>query len=83
MAYQFIPPTVSQGPLGLGRLFYRYKINRGVTVYRLDGTWYEQQFPEQTDLDASSVYYLGGHEYTVNLAEKTALETAGYTVSTV
>jgi hypothetical protein len=54
-----------------------------VTVYKIGSSWYEEEYPSQDDLDIADVVYLGGHEYTVTLAEKNALEAAGYTVSTV
>ena len=52
------------------------------SVFRIDGEWYEDRFPVQDDLDIADAIYLGGHEYQVTLAEKTALEAAGYTVIT-
>jgi hypothetical protein len=83
MAYLFTPPTVDQGPAGAHWLFYRYTLKRGITVYKIDNQWYEEQYPWQDDLDQASVVYLGGHEYYVSLAEKNALQADGYTVSTV
>jgi hypothetical protein len=68
--------------MGGGALFYRYTRKQGITVYKIDNQWYEEQYPWQDDLDAASVYYLGGHEHYVTLAEKTDLEDAGYEVIT-
>lgn len=82
MAYLFVPPVIDQGPMGGNWLFARYTRKQGITVYKIDNEWYEEQYPSQDDLDESSVYYLGGHEYYVTLAEKTDLEAAGYEVST-
>jgi hypothetical protein len=53
-----------------------------VTVYKVDNTWYEEEYPSQDDLDVASAVYLGGHEHYITLAEKTALEAGGYTVIT-
>ena len=83
MAYLFVPPTEDQGPAGGHWLFWRYNLKRGITVYKIDGQWYEEQYPSQDDLDIADVYYLGGHEYTVTEAEKNDLEDAGYEVFTV
>jgi hypothetical protein len=83
MAYLFAPPTVIQGPAGGHWLFWRYSLARGITVYKIGNTYYEEQYPSQDDLDEASVVYLGGHEHYVTAAQKTDLESAGYTVSTV
>jgi hypothetical protein len=82
MAYLFVPPTVIQGPAGGHWLFWRYSLARGITVYKIDGQWYEEQYPSQDDLDIADAYYLGGHEYEITLAEKNDLEAAGYDVIT-
>lgn len=83
MAYLFAPPVLEYGPAGGHWLFYRYTLKHGVTVYKVGNSWYEEEYPSQDDLDLASVVYLGGHEHYVTLTEKTALEAAGYTVSTV
>jgi hypothetical protein len=68
--------------MGGNHLFARYTRKQGVTVYRLDGEFYEDRFPAQDDLDQADLIYLGGHEYYVTLAEKNALQAVGYTVIT-
>ena len=83
MGYLFVPPVVNEGPMGGNWLFARYTRKQGVTVYRLDGEFYEDRFPTHDDLDLADLVYLGGHEYYVTLTEKNALQAAGYTVSTV
>ena len=83
MGYLFVPPVVEQGPMGGGWLFARYTRKQGITVYSIDGQWYEEQYPWADDLDAADAVYLGGHEYEVTEAEKIDLEAAGYEVSTV
>ena len=60
----FKTPTVEEGPAGGARLFYFYKIDRGITLVRnLDGD-YAQDYP---------VVYRGGYNYTVDDATKAAL----------
>lgn len=83
MSYLFVPPVVDEGPMGGNWLFARYTRKQGVTVYRIDGQWYEDRFPAQDDLDLADLIYLGGHEYYVTTAEKNALESVGYTVVTL
>jgi hypothetical protein len=83
MAYLFIPPVVEEGPMGGNWLFSRYTRKQGVTVYLLNGEWYEDRYPAQDELDLADKIYLGGHEYYVTLAEKNALQAIGYVVRTV
>jgi hypothetical protein len=82
MTYKFYPPTVEEGPAGGNWLFSRYTLTRGVTVYKIDGEWYEDRFPVNDDLLEAEVVYLGGHEYVVTEEEKNDLEAAGYEVVT-
>jgi hypothetical protein len=82
MGYLFVPPVVEEGPMGGNWLFARYTRKQGVTVFRIDGDWYEDRFPSQDDLVLADVVYLGGHEYPVTLAEKNDLEAVGYDVIT-
>lgn len=83
MPYLFVPPVVNEGPMGGNYLFARYTRKQGITVYRVDGQFYEDRFPAQDDLDQADLVYIGGHEYIVTNTEKTALESVGYTVSTI
>jgi len=83
MPYLFVTPTVNEGPMGGNYLFARYTRKQGVTVYRLDGEFYEDRFPAQDDLDQADLVYIGGHQYIVSADEKAALESVGYVVSTV
>ncbi len=80
MSYLFVPPVVDEGPMGGNWLFARYTRKQGVSVYRVDGEWYEDRFPSQDDLAFADPIYLGGHEYVVTEDEKDALESVGYEV---
>lgn len=82
MTYIFETPSVEEGPAGLGPLFSRYRLNRGVSVYRMNGEYYEMRYPTEDDIAGAEVFYLGGHNYEVDEDEKTRLEGAGYTVIT-
>jgi len=80
MSYLFVPPVEDEGPMGGNWLFARYTRKQGVTVYRLNGEFYEDRFPAQDDLIDADLIYLGGHEYVVTEDEKDALESMGYEV---
>lgn len=82
MAYFFEPPTIEEGPAGGHWLFARYTLSRGVSVFKLDGEYYEMQYPTTEDMELADIFYLGGHKYEVSASEKADLEAAGYTVST-
>lgn len=83
MSYLFVPPVVEEGPMGGNWLFARYTRKQGVSVYRIDGEWFEDRFPAQDELALADRVYLGGHEYPVTASEKAELEAVGYTVFTV
>jgi hypothetical protein len=83
MSYRFTTPTISEGPAGEGRLFSRYRLVRGVSVLKIDGVYYELRNPSSEEVQAAQAAYIGGYSYEVDLAEKTALEAAGYDVETV
>ena len=72
----FFPPTVSEGPAGWG-LFYRYKLDRGISVLKINGTYKKIRVPSTDQIDSVTEYYAGGHEYEVSEAIKTALLNAG------
>lgn len=82
MAYYFTPPTVNEGPAGANKLFYRYKLARGITVLKENGVYRQTRYPFTTELAQAEAAYVGGHKYEVSAAEKTSLEAAGYTVTT-
>lgn len=82
MAYIFNTPTVSEGPAAEGRLFSRFRLTRGVSVMKIDGTYYELRNPSSEDVAAAQKFYLGGIHHIVTAEEKADLEAAGYTVTT-
>jgi hypothetical protein len=83
MTYRFTTPTVSEGPLGEGRLFGRYRLKRGVSVIKVDGEYYELRNPSTEEIAEAEAFYLGGITYDVTAGEKASLEAAGYIVETV
>lgn len=72
----FFPPTVSEGPAGWG-LFYRYKLDRGISVLKINNKYYKIRVPSTDQIDSATEYYAGGHQYEVSEATKTALLNAG------
>lgn len=83
MSYLFVPPTIEEGPMGGNWLFARYKRTQGITVYRINNTFYEGRWLSQDNLAPASVVYMGGHEYIVNQQERDDLVAAGYTVEEI
>jgi hypothetical protein len=70
----FKTPTVEEGPAGGHRLFYFYKIDRGITIVRNDNGQYAQiRYPQDSDLLNYPVVYRGGYNYTVDDTTKASL----------
>ena len=80
MAYYFLPPTISEGPAGGGRLFIRFRLNRGITVMRTNGVWQEIRFPteDQTRAADPGFVFLGGRKHYLSDVQRTELINAGY-----
>lgn len=76
--YLFKPPTLREGPAGGHWLFYRYYLDRAVSVLKIDGQYYEIRTPSQDEIALASVVYTGGHEYEVSNEEAADLIAAGY-----
>jgi hypothetical protein len=71
--YIFTTPVVEEGPSGQHRLFYFYKLKRGLTITRT-GEYYEiGRWFNHDELEAADEYWLGGHEHEVTEATKDAL----------
>lgn len=61
--YLFTTPVVEEGPSGEHRLFYFFRLNRGITVVR-DGSVYSTgRYFSHDQLEALDEYWLGGHEH--------------------
>ncbi len=74
--YIFRPPTVEEGPAGNTRLFYFYRLKRGITVIKQNNAYSLIRYPLDEDLNTYQEYYLGGRDHTVNDATKAALISA-------
>lgn len=79
----FRTPTVEEGPAGLDPLFHRVKLTRGVTILEgPPGTYRAVRWPTQDEIAASAPgMYMGGHEYVVDDATRTALIAGGVGVT--
>lgn len=76
--YKFTTPVVEEGPTGQHRLFYFFKLNRGLTVVKNGSVYETGRWYTQDELEAADEYWLGGHEHTgVSEATKTAMINAG------
>lgn len=69
----FFPPTVDEGPAGFDALFYRYKLPRGISVLKIDSTYFLVRVPSTDEIDDASEYYAGGHEHEVSEETKAEL----------
>ncbi len=79
MTYYFTPPTVEEGPAGMNRLFWRYRLNRADTVLlNQDGTYSHYRSPGIEELEAAVRFYQGGHIYPITSEERTSLINGGY-----
>ena len=79
--YIFSTPVVEEGPSGGHRLFYFFKLNRGLTVIRNNSTYSTGRWFTQDQLDDVDEYWLGGHEHEVSEATKAALIAGGIGVT--
>jgi hypothetical protein len=72
--YIFTPPTVEEGPTSTNhRLFQFFRLKRGISIGKKDGSYFQNRYPAQDDIDTYSEFYHGGHEHSVSEATKTAL----------
>jgi len=80
MPYIFTTPTTSEGPAGGGRLFIRFRLNRGITVMRVGGVWQEIRYPteDQTGAADPGFVFRGGYNHVLNDEQRTELINAGY-----
>lgn len=79
--YTFRGPTVDEGPAGNHRLFYFYKLKRGITVVKSGSTYSTLRYSVDEDLLDYDAVYRGGYDYTVDEATKTELIAAGIGVT--
>ena len=70
-----------EGPAGGARLFYFYKLNKGVTIVKSGGTYSQVRYLLDEDLTDYDVVYLGGRDHIVSEAVKAELIAGGVGVT--
>lgn len=73
----FTPPTVSETPAGGGKLFERYRLDKGISVLIENGVVRLARYPSQDEIVACDGYYLGGYVHTITDEEADVLRAAG------
>jgi hypothetical protein len=79
--YIFQTPTVQEGPAGGARLFYFYKLKKGISVAKTGATYSLVRYPVDEDVATYTEFYRGGYQHTVNDATKAALIAGGIGVT--
>ena len=70
----FKTPTVEEGPAGEHRLFYFYKLDRGITIVMdTDGEWQQIRYAVDDELPNYPIVYAGGYNHVVDDATKASL----------
>jgi len=75
--YVFKTPTVREGPAGKHRLFYFYKLDRGISIAKSGGVYSRVRYVLDVTIDDYQEFYRGGYNYTVDDATKAALIAGG------
>jgi hypothetical protein len=75
--YIFTTPVVEEGPIGKHRLFYFYKMDRGISIVKNNGTYSKVRFPLDESIADYDEFYLGGHKHIVDDVTKAALIASG------
>ena len=79
--YIFRTPTVEEGPAGGHRLFYFYKLDKGITIVKSGATYSQIRYPLDEDLANYDMVYLGGRDHVVNDTVKAELIAGGVGVT--
>lgn len=79
--YVFKTPTVREGPAGRHRLFYFYKLDRGISIGKSGATYSQVRYPLDEDIADYDEFYRGGYNHIVNDAERAALIAGGVGVT--
>ena len=79
--YIFRTPTVREGPAGRHRLFYFYKLDRGISIAKSGGTYSQVRYPVDEDVADYDEFYRGGYNHTVDDTTRAALIAANVGVT--
>lgn len=80
-SWTFTTPIVEEGPAGGHRLFQFYRLNKGITIVKSEGEYYQTRYPVDEDLLEYEEVYRGGYEHTVDDATKAALIAGGVDIT--
>jgi len=75
--WTFKTPTVAEGPAGGHRLFYFYKLDKGITIVKSGSTYSQVRYLVDEDLSDYDIVYRGGYNHTVDDAAKAELIAGG------
>lgn len=78
MAIYFTPPTGTEHLVVDRDTGMWVEATYGISVLNEGGAYRQVRSPAQTELEAATAYYLGGHRYEITAAEQAALTAAGY-----
>lgn len=79
--YKFTTPVVEEGPIGKHRLFYFYKLDKGVSIAKSGGTYSQVRYPVDEDIAGYDEFYRGGYNHTVDDTTRAALIAANVGVT--
>jgi len=79
--YVFKTPTVREGPAGGARLFYFYKLDKGISIAKSGATYSQVRYPVDEDIADYDEFYRGGYNHTVDYTTKAALIAGGVGVT--
>ena len=79
--YIFKTPTVREGPAGRHRLFYFYKLDRGISIAKSGGTYSQVRYLVDEDVANYDEFYRGGYNHTVDDTTRAALIAANVGVT--
>lgn len=78
MAIYFTPPTVERKVVLDDLTGLCWTASYGISVLKEGSAYRQVESPAQTELEAATAYYLGGHRHPITVAEKDDLTAAGY-----
>ncbi len=79
--YVFKTPVIEEAPIGKHRLFYFYKLNKGISIGKSGATYSQVRYPVDEDIADYDEFYRGGYNHIVNDAERAALIAGGVGVT--
>jgi len=71
--YVFKTPIIQEGPIGKSRLFYFYKLNKGISIAKSGGIYSQVRYVLDEAVSNYQEFYRGGYNHIVNDTTKAAL----------